>query len=637
MTKKVRLINNGNDQIIDTSSDEYRQLYEEGRIYSQDDTGDLFGGELEEVVISPTPSNRIERIRAEKLEQITRESFLENQIPAWGKWHDTSPDNMGAYEKSYQNFIDKQTAKQLLEDNPFEGRYPGAKKTQQDRRDWYNSFTPEERELIQKYSSTSRTFGPAISQHNKDEKVRKDSEYGVIGGFFKKEGLRAKAAAASDNLRMGMNKQGWGRTFEDFVNMPAYTASIGGRTALIPTNVAEGNYLEAAMPIGEAALMALGAKGGQQLVKNALLPIGGTPTTAKQGNNYKKFIENIKVASDIRVTMKRGEVNVRLPLSNRAAVKKRTFFAEPMGTPLTDSDITKQVNRATELSKAYMLKKPQVDTGTLDFEVKYAKDFQERFLEKVNNILSQGGEGKRLESTTAFQLNRFERVAEVPKFRDILTDPLYRQQYPNTLGIHQEGKAVAFPTEVTKVIGEKSFNVSLTKPEGRGILPKVTIKKNPDKITAFSKYRTKEELFDTIVHEIGHETQRIEEWRDVINSFSEQLNYWVANESTPMGKTMKDAMVEGVRWNSAPIELHSELFTERIKAAHKLSSDPQIAIQKMYENLDAIDAKIIKSGVLNQFFKSTTPNKQKLKIVNMLPSAIPTAAALEAMTNQQKD
>lgn len=636
MAKKVRLINNGKNQVLDTSTDEYRQLYEEGRIYSQDDTGDLFGGELEEVVVSPVPSNRVERLRAEKLEQITKESYLENQVPAWGKWHDTSPDNMGAYEKSYQNFIDKQIAKQLLEDNPFEGRYPGAKKTQQDRRDWYNSFTPEERELIQRYSSTSRTFGPAISQHNKDEKVRKDSEYGVFGGFFKKEGLRAKAAAASDNLRMGMNKQGWGRTFEDFVNMPAYTASVGGRTTLIPTNIAEGNYIEAAMPLGEAALLTMGVKGVENAVANMLLPVAHGGTAVSKESSVSKLTSAVKTLSEVRVKVKKGEVTVNLPLPHGAALKKKAVFSKPTGQPLTKAELDGLTERAVDLVEAYMFKETHGVDG-LGWSIAKDNWFQDRFYDKVNQVLLSGGEKEGIKHATRLPFDKLKNTVKTPDLETVLADPMFKEKYLTAYGFHSSGEAVAFPTEIVKVTGEKRFRVSLEKPKEKGFLPRFNIEKRPDRIDVHSKYRTKEELFHTITHELGHEAQGVENWGDVISKFSDDLNYWVANENTKVGKMMGDAMVEGVHWRSAPIELHADLFAERIKAAHGLSSDPKIAIQKMYDNIDAIDRQIIESGKLDRFFKGTTGKNKRLKIVNMLPSAIPTAAALEAMANQQKD
>ena len=631
MAKKVRLINRGKNQVLDTSSDEYRQLYDEGRIYSQEETGDLFGGELQEVVISPETSNRIARIRAEKEEQFSRESYLENQVPAWGKWHDTTPSNMGAYEESYQNFLDKQIAEQLLEDNPFEGRYPGAKKTQQDRRTWYNSFTPEERELIQRFSTTARTFGPAISQHNRDEKARKDAEYGVIGGYFKKDGLRAKAAAASDNLRVGMNKQGWGRTFEDFVNMPAYTASLGGRIASAPVNVKEGNYLEAAMPVGEAALMTVGVKGVGNIVANMMLPVNAGGEVVSKSSRASKLSEAISTLSDIRVGVKKGELTVKLPLSHKGSLKKSAVHTKPTGQPLTKSEVTELTDRAVDLSEAYMFKKK------LDWGIINDSDLQDRFLEKTNQVIIRGGKEGGMDKTILLPFSKLKNTVTIPEFKTIPTDPVLKKKYATAYGFHDTGKTTVFPTEISKVTGEKRFKFSLEKPSGKRILPKLTVEKRPDKITVHSKYRTKEEVFRTLIHELGHEAQDVGGWNTVISRYSYDMGYWVANEKTKPGKMMRDAMVEGVYWRSAPIELHADLFAERIKAAHKLHNDPQIAIQKMYENIDEIDKQIIESGVLDKFFKKTTGKNKRMKIVNMLPSAIPTAAALKTMDNQQKE
>lgn len=300
MAKKVRLINKGQEQVLDTSSQEYRQLFESGQIFGQSDSDTLFGGNLDEVIISPPnlaemyirgleqlseepkitkDSSRIDKIKARVQKDNPYEAYksmVQGTLPS-------NAINEANVRGSYQQNIDEKVAQALLDENPFEGRYEGATKTSQDRRRWYDSFTPEERQLIQGHSSTARQFGPALTQHLLDEDARASREHGVIGAYFNKEGLRAKAAASFEKLRIGKNQQGGWRTVEDFLNMPAYISSVGGRTAMVPTNISEGNYLEAAMPFAEAAMIGFGAKSGQQVLKNATLPLSGAELELGKG------------------------------------------------------------------------------------------------------------------------------------------------------------------------------------------------------------------------------------------------------------------------------------------------------------------------------------------------------------------
>lgn len=160
----------------------------------------------------------------------------------------------------------------------------------------------------------------------------------------------------------------------------------------------------------------------------------------------------------------------------------------------------------------------------------------------------------------------------------------------------------------------------------------------------------------TGVHENAHTFQKfgfrpsgsseISTWSDQLSKYDPKLKYHVPNKDTDIGKLFAEHMVEPTKktvWQSAPIELHSELMSEKyndfMKSIQKSDVPDALTNKDLHRTLidelanptDETLKRILDYGKLNQHFKPETTLENKLKLLRMLPAALPAVGAAAAM------
>lgn len=157
------------------------------------------------------------------------------------------------------------------------------------------------------------------------------------------------------------------------------------------------------------------------------------------------------------------------------------------------------------------------------------------------------------------------------------------------------------------------------------------------------------------VHEFGHDYQKFyNNWGSLLGDYDPAVGYWTTSNKNPLAQRFQKAMVEakpvdpvtGKRvagtWDSAPIELHSELmraryeFYTQMKAAKPELSQQQI-INWIKNAEETNDASLFDfyNQQLKSHFKETTPMTERRDLIKLLPVAIPAVGygILEGMKN----
>ena len=157
------------------------------------------------------------------------------------------------------------------------------------------------------------------------------------------------------------------------------------------------------------------------------------------------------------------------------------------------------------------------------------------------------------------------------------------------------------------------------------------------------------------VHEVGHDYQKFYDyWASLLGEYDPAVGYFTGSGKNPIAQRFKDAMVEakpvdpvtGKRvsgtWESAPIELHSELmrarydFYTQMKAAKPELSQQQI--MDWIKNAEANDDASLfdfYNKQLGKHFKETTKMTERRDLIKLLPVVIPAVGfgVMEGMKN----
>ena len=149
----------------------------------------------------------------------------------------------------------------------------------------------------------------------------------------------------------------------------------------------------------------------------------------------------------------------------------------------------------------------------------------------------------------------------------------------------------------------------------------------------------------TGVHELGHTAQKIDEWGRITTKFNPDFGYYTANTDTELGQRFADAMVEPVKlnatdikegrsynyqtWLSSPNELHADLMKARLRIYNswlKSGISKEDIFKALQNPEDELVEWMVKEGDLDKFFKESTPLKEKISLIKLLPAF--TGAAL---------
>lgn len=157
-------------------------------------------------------------------------------------------------------------------------------------------------------------------------------------------------------------------------------------------------------------------------------------------------------------------------------------------------------------------------------------------------------------------------------------------------------------------------------------------------------------ISDVGAHEAGHSMQNLGTefypWSKEITAYNtNRSNYYTANEATKIGSDFKDAMVEPIKtkngyknsWEASPSELHSELMVARknyYNVLKEVHNDPEKAMKILQNPRDIDIDHMISDQDLNRFFKKSTSDNEKRRLIRLLPSVIGVGGMSYGLSNQ---
>jgi len=151
-----------------------------------------------------------------------------------------------------------------------------------------------------------------------------------------------------------------------------------------------------------------------------------------------------------------------------------------------------------------------------------------------------------------------------------------------------------------------------------------------------TKYTPIDETGFIVAHEYGHDLQDPFNWVYYFQENNPKYNYYVGHDRNPVATRFKNAMIEPTvpgpdgnhtreTWLSGIGELHSDLMGERFKEVKNLMDYEGMsmddAIKLLKTDPDPFLTRLINSNnFVNQHFKPTTSNEEKLNLLRMLPA-----------------
>ena len=259
---------------LSTNSDEYRKLYESGKLTNKVGDKEYVGTRLENVEITaPKDPNYI---------PYTRQQFIKERVGNLGNI--TDPNNMPAdMEKQYQAELNDRAAKKVLDRLPQPN---GNKASESDNLRWYNSLTDAEKQVVRS-SKYANQFLPAERANNIYQSNKAQSK-GFLNSL-RPDNLALAAKGTPERFRIFPNAK---NKIEDNISPLVIFGDMTKEVGTVPKNIKDGNYVEAALGIGMPLLGgALASKAkGLSFVNEVFNPFAGLGNIVKP----KKVEDNAK-------------------------------------------------------------------------------------------------------------------------------------------------------------------------------------------------------------------------------------------------------------------------------------------------------------------------------------------------------
>jgi len=151
----------------------------------------------------------------------------------------------------------------------------------------------------------------------------------------------------------------------------------------------------------------------------------------------------------------------------------------------------------------------------------------------------------------------------------------------------------------------------------------------------------------TGIHELTHSAQRLGERNglpysaELTNYDPNVTDYFHANPYTDLGREFAEGMASPVKnkyvWNASPDELHSEILPSKEKIYRKAMAkglSHEDAMDMIVNPSDKTIDRLIKMVDHRKFFKPSTTQEEKRRLVKLLPAVVP---AVGVAASQQKD
>lgn len=274
--KIVKVNQNNEVKEYNTSSQEYRDLYNSGKLMNYDEKTDTYiAPPLKELVIEEEAPEWL-KYKRNLEKQYSKDWYIDNQLPKWARSTGASADNMGGNQKGYDEYINNKLAESILKRNPKVGS------SYNERLAWYYSLSEKEREIVNNSYSADK-FSPAVRAYMESQS-NEAKKYSILETFRDADKLAQSVEGTPERFRIFPNAE---NNIENYINPLMWIGDMAKGLGNVPKDIKEENYLKAvssvASPLLGGALGGLGAKTTGQFVKNTFLPLGGLEKNIVRG------------------------------------------------------------------------------------------------------------------------------------------------------------------------------------------------------------------------------------------------------------------------------------------------------------------------------------------------------------------
>lgn len=189
--KKVKVNQDNQIKEYDINSNEYKDLYNSGKLMSYDKNTDTYiATPLKEATITAeAPQWLKDKRNLEK--QYSKDWYIDNNLPKFSRSMGVSSDNMGGNQKGYDEYINNKLAESILKRNPnFDKNYKN------DRLKTLSNYSQKELEII-KNSNLSYKIEPSIWSKFEQGLLSVGNAGSPV--TFKNENLTQEEAKKEDN------------------------------------------------------------------------------------------------------------------------------------------------------------------------------------------------------------------------------------------------------------------------------------------------------------------------------------------------------------------------------------------------------------------------------------------------------
>jgi hypothetical protein len=450
-----------------------------------------------------------------------------------------------------------------------------------------------------------------------------------------KSKLARETQATGDKLR----RSPYPNFFDDYINPAAMIGNMASGLGQVPLDIEQGNYgqaaLNVALPLATGALAGIGAKTTGQFVNNLVNPLAGTSDLVNNlGNKHLSNLNKISInPSGIFDEYLHGfRQGVHEQIRGLKGLSKRRPFFETF--PITKNQKAKIIalqDKAFSDAKKF----------TEDYWYGGNSTMRPKLKEKIQELLPD------IESDVNMH-NLDKESSPFVTSKDLLIPSTYSTKGRENLS----EEMIDYLNKHRGVIGGVNSNGLSITLRNSGFY-----------------HKTPREIANTVVHEAGHTGQKFgyydylkdpngpyyfskKQWSDQLSQFDPNYGYFTSNPDTEIGRRFQKALVDPKigegnarytyeTWKSSPSELHSELMAAKHNL-YKKGLDAGLSHEEMMERVTNPGEKELnwllnhKNIDINKHFKETTPLKEKLELLKILPAAIPTTVGIGLATQQKQ-
>jgi hypothetical protein len=496
---------------------------------------------------------------------------------------------------------------------------------------WLDEYTPAPSDATR----VNRTVVPKdvllkgrVTQQQLDERIANERRAKIADSIsarkekYTSKNWKNKLARETQAIGEKLRVSQYPNFFDDYVNIASSVGNMASGLGRVPMDIKEGNYgqaaLSVALPLATGALAGIGAKTTGQFVNNLANPLAGISNINPSG-----------ILDEYLYGFRQGAYEQIRGLKGLS--KRRPFFETFPITKNQKAKIIALQDKAFSDAKKF----------TEDYWYGGNSTMRPKLKEKIQELLPD------IESDVNMH-NLDKDSSPFVTAKDLLIPSTHSTKGRENLS----EEMIDYLNKHRGVVGGVNSNGLSITLRNSGFY-----------------HKTPREIANTVVHEAGHTGQKFgyynyvqdpngpyyfskTQWSDRLSQFDPNYGYFTSNPDTEIGRRFQKALVDPKigegnakytyeTWKSSPSELHSELMAAKHNL-YKKGLDSGLSHEEMMERVTNPGEKELnwllnhKNIDVNKHFKETTPLKEKLELLKILPAAIPTTVGIGLATQQKQ-